>query len=180
MEPQRPTGDDPHPGSTVPTLRVGAVNYHTGETVILFRRRKRRREVAELLQALVDKHPTGTIYVAWDNADTHEDDEVQAVVRGAAGRLVLLYLPTYSPWLNPIEMLWRHFRREVTHCELFESVAALLQAAQDFFDRHNRVPQRVLSIIGSHIANLVCVYLAVVPERSRRAGDPSSAGSRRI
>jgi len=31
----------------------------------------------------------------------------------------------------------------------------LLLAAQDFFDRHNRVPQRVLSIIGSHVANVV-------------------------
>jgi transposase len=145
----------PTPGQPYRRYGLGAVNYHTGETVILFRRRKRRREVAEVLQALVDKHPTGTITVAWDNADTHEDDEVEAVVRGAAGRLVLLYLPTYSPWLNPIEMLWRHFRREVTHCELFESVAALLQAAQDFFDRHNHVPQQVLSIIGSHAANLV-------------------------
>ena len=133
---------------------LGAVNYPTGETVVLFKKRKRRREVAELLQALVDKHPTGTIYVAWDNADTHADDEVEAVVRGAAGRLVLLYLPTYSPWLNPIAMLWRHFRREVTHCELFETVAALLQAAQAFFDRYNQIPQRVLSIIGSHVANL--------------------------
>ena len=145
----------PTPGQPYRRYGLGAVTYHTGETVILFKRRKRRREVAELLQALVDKHPTGTIYVAWDNADTHEDDEVDAVVRGAAGRLVLLYLPTYSPWLNPIEMLWRHFRREVTHCELFESVAALLQAAQDFFDRHNLIPQRVLSIIGSHVANLL-------------------------
>jgi transposase len=145
----------PTPGQPYRRYGLGAVNYHTGETVILFKRRKRRREVAELLQALVDKHPIGTVYVAWDNADTHEDDEIEAVVRGAAGRLVLLYLPTYSPWLNPIEMLWRHFRREVTHCELFESVAALLQAAQDFFDRYNRVPQRVLSIIGSHVANLV-------------------------
>ena len=145
----------PTPGQPYRRYGLGAVNYHTGETVILFKRRKRRREVAELLHALVDKHPTGTIYVAWDNADTHEDDEIEAVVRGAAGRLVLLYLPTYSPWLNPIEMLWRHFRREVTHCELFESVAALLQAAQDFFDRYNHVPQRVLSIIGSHVANLV-------------------------
>ncbi len=67
-----------------------------------------------MLEALLAKHPTGTVYVAWDNASTHEDDEVEAVVRAAAGRLVLLYLPTYSPWLNPIEMLWRHFRREVT------------------------------------------------------------------
>jgi putative transposase len=102
-----------------------------------------------LLQALVDKHPTETVYVAWDNADTHQDAEVDAVVRGAAVRLVLLYLPTYSPWLNPIEMLWRHFRREVTHCELFESVKALIAAAQDFFDRYNLCPGRILSVIGA-------------------------------
>lgn len=88
------------------------------------------------------------MYVAWDNSSTHEDDEVEAGVRAAAGRLILLYLPTYSPWLNPIEMLWRHFRREVTHCKLFVSVKALIQAAQDFFDRYNTTPKQVLSIIG--------------------------------
>jgi transposase len=93
--------------------------------------------------------------MAWDNAHTHEDDEVEAVVRGAAGRLVLLYLPTYSPWLNPIEMLWRHFRREVTHCELFETVNALLAATRDFFDRYNQQPHAVLSIIGSHAPQLI-------------------------
>lgn len=71
-------------------------------------------------------------------------------MRGAAGRLVLLYLPTYSPWLNPIEMLWRHFRREVTHCELFQTVKVLIEAAYDFFARYNRCPELVLSIIGTH------------------------------
>ncbi len=50
----------------------------------------------------------------------------------------MLYLPTYSPWLNPIEMLWRHFRHEVTHCELFANVKALIAAAYDFFNL--RVP----------------------------------------
>jgi transposase len=134
---------------------IGAVDYHTGQTVVLFRRHKRRREIAELLQALLDKHPTGIVYVAWDNANTHEDDEVEAVVRGAAGRLVLLYLPTYSPWLNPIEMLWRHFRREVTHCELFATVKALLAAAADFFARYNEKPSDVLSIIGAHATKVV-------------------------
>jgi transposase len=74
---------------------------------------------------------------------------VEAVVRAAAGRLVLLYLPTYSPWLNPIEMLWRHFRREVTHCELFETKPALLEAAQRCFEYFNQRPQNILSVIGS-------------------------------
>jgi hypothetical protein len=84
----------PTPGQPDKYSGIGAVNYYTGETVVLFRLHKRRREIAEVLQALLDKHPTGTIYVAWDNATTHEDDEVEAVVRGAAGRLVLLSLPT--------------------------------------------------------------------------------------
>ena len=140
----------PTPGQPKTHYGLGAVNYHTGETVVIIRRRKRRLEVAELLQTLVDKHPTGTIYVAWDNANTHQDDEVEAVVRSAAGRLVLLYLPTYSPWLNPIEMLWRHFRREVSHCELFETVKVLIDASYDFFRCYNQTPGLVLSIIGAH------------------------------
>jgi transposase len=140
------------PGQPYKRYALGAVNDHTGETVVLFRRRTRRREVDKRLQALVDKHPTGTIYVAWDNADTHADDEVEAVVRAAAGRLVLLYLPTYSSWRNPIEMLWRQFRREVTHGELLVSLDALLKAAQAFFDRYNQCSYCVLSIIGAHAA----------------------------
>ena len=140
----------PTPGQPKVHYGLGAVNYQTGETVVIIRKRKRRLEVAELLQMLVEKHPQGTIYVTWDKASTHQDDDVEAVVRASAGRLVLLYLPTYSPWLNPIEMLWRHFRREVTHCELFETVKVLVQASYDFFQRYNQTPDRVLSIIGAH------------------------------
>ena len=142
------------PTPAQPTRRygLGAVDWHSGEAVLITRRRKRRREVAELLEALLARHPRGTVYVAWDNASTHEGDEVEAVLRGAAGRLVLLYLPTYSPWLNPIEMLWRQYRREVTHCELFESIDALLEATREFSDRMNRTPERIRSIIGAHPA----------------------------
>src|SRR5204863_9491524 len=104
---------------------------------------------------LMEKHPTETIYMTLDNAKTHEDDEIDAEVQAAAGRLILLYLPTYSPWLNPIEMLWRHFRREVTHCELFETMQALLAAAQDFFDSYNQRQRTILFVIGSHAAKVM-------------------------
>ena len=56
----------PTPGQPTKRYGIGAVNYHTGETVVLFRRRKRRREIAELLQTLLDKHPYETVYVAWE------------------------------------------------------------------------------------------------------------------
>ncbi len=144
----------PTPAQPVRRYGIGAVDYHTGETVVLTRTRKRRQEIAELLQQLLEKHPHERIYVAWDNASTRQDEEIEAVVRGAAGRLVLLYLPTYSPWQGPIEMLWRHFRREVTHCELFENIEALLTAFRAFFERYNQLPGGVRSIIGSHPAQL--------------------------
>ena len=150
--PEGQQGMIPTPGRPIGCYGIGAVNYHTGETVVLFGRRKRRREIAKLLETLMEGHPTGTVYVAWDDAGAHADDETEAVVRAAAGRPVLLYLPPSSPWLNPIEMLWRHFRREVTHCELFASVQALLEATREFFDRYNRTPEKILSVIGAHSA----------------------------
>jgi hypothetical protein len=142
----------PTPGHPSTRYGLGAVNDQTGDPVVLFRRRKRRREVAALLQALVDKHPPGPISVTWDHADTHADEEVAARARAAAGRLVLLYLPTYRPWLNPLERRWRPFRRAVTPGELFVSLDALLRAAHAFFDRYKPYTERVLSIIGAHAA----------------------------
>jgi hypothetical protein len=46
-----------------PTRRygLGAVDWRTGEAVVITRNRKRRREVAELLEALLAKHPHGTV-----------------------------------------------------------------------------------------------------------------------
>jgi putative transposase len=49
-------------------------------------------------------------------------------------------------------MLWRQFRREVTHCELFANIQALLAATRDFFDGYNQRPGGVCSILGAHPA----------------------------
>jgi hypothetical protein len=91
----------PMPGQPKIHYGLGSVNYHTGETVVIIRRHKRRQEVVELLQALLDKRPKETIFVAWDNFPAHQDDEVEAIVRSAAGRLVLLSLNYLQPLVEP-------------------------------------------------------------------------------
>jgi putative transposase len=137
----------PTPGQEERVYGIGAVNYHTGETVMLTREHKRKPDIAMMLRALMDQHLTGTIYLTWDNATTHFDDEIDVVLKEANGRLVFLYLPTYSPWLNPIEMLWRSMRYAVTHCELFTSMSELIAA---FFEYFAITPKEtVRSVIGS-------------------------------
>jgi DDE superfamily endonuclease len=148
----RPNGQPvmlPTPGPPTKHSGLGAVNSHTGATVVLCRRHQRRKKSAAWLQARLEHHPAETGSVAWDQATTPEDADVEAVVRGAAGRLVLRDLPTDSPWLHPIARRWRQFRREVTHGELCARVQALLAAAHDVLARDRRAPHRLLSIIGA-------------------------------
>ena len=57
-------------------------------------------------------------------------------------------------------MLWRHYRREVTHCELFASIEALITVTKDFFDRYNREPSGVDSLFGAHATGALTMYLA--------------------
>ena len=80
----------PTPGQPKKHYGIGAVNYHSGETLVRLEKRKKREQIANLLEDLLDKHTNETVYVAWDNADTHSGGKVEEVVRAAAGRLVLL------------------------------------------------------------------------------------------
>jgi transposase len=89
--------------------------------------------------------------VVWDNVNTHSGPLIEAFVEEQAGQLVLLYLPTYSPWLNPIERVWRHFRRYVTHCELFESLHDLVEAAKTCFRNWNKMPDVIRSVLGHSV-----------------------------
>jgi hypothetical protein len=94
--------------------------------------------------------------VAWDNSNTHEDDEVEAVVRAAAGQLILLYLPTYSQSLvephrdalAPLQARGDPLRTVPYHQGARCGGPRLLRALQPATSR------RVLSIIGSDPAEI--------------------------
>jgi len=41
-------------------------------------------------------------------------------------QIELIYMPPYSPELNPVERLWKWLRREVTHNRIFSSIDSLI------------------------------------------------------
>ena len=83
-----------------------------------------------------------------DNYIIHRSKATQRVLERYADRLIICPLPTYSPKLNVIELLWKYLRRRVTHNHLFESVAALTAAVETFFTELDHQPATVLSVIG--------------------------------
>jgi transposase len=65
---------------------------------------------------------TRALLLVWDNAGWHVSREVRSWIRdhnrrvkrdGGGVRIVSCYLPTKSPWLNPIEPKWLHGKRRV-------------------------------------------------------------------
>lgn len=73
-----------------------------------------------------------TLVLVWDNAAWHLSKEVRSwlrdhnrrVHREGGARIVPCFLPTKSPWLNPIEPKWAHGKRRVAE------PARLLSAAE--------------------------------------------------
>ncbi len=57
----------------------------------------------------------GKIYLILDNARWHKAKALKELFCTNRNRLVLIFLPPYSPELNPVERVWRVTRRQVTH-----------------------------------------------------------------
>jgi putative transposase len=58
------------------------------------------------------QHVSGEVVLVLDNAAIHRAKAVSAFVE-TVERLTLVYLPPYSPELNPIEKVWAYIKRNV-------------------------------------------------------------------
>jgi hypothetical protein len=64
------------------------------------------------------------------------------------GRVVLVYLPKYSPDLQPEERLWRQWRPNVTHNHRRATIEELVQDSDAWFERQAQEPASILQMLG--------------------------------
>lgn len=90
------------------------------------------------------------IVIVLDNASPHKSHKVKEFVEKNKNRLKLLYLPPYSPDLNPIERVWKNLRYYVTHNIYFETLTALENAIINYLKEHARPNERLQSLCCSN------------------------------
>lgn len=80
---------------------LGALNLRTGQLYYRIRDRKRWTDFLALLKSLRARWPGQKLHLICDNYSVHKRAEVRSWC--AANAVELVFLPTYSSWLNRIE-----------------------------------------------------------------------------
>ena len=111
-----------------------ALDAGSGRVVVTTAARTTVAHLRRFLRTLRAADPDRYLVLVWDNWPVHRHPDVLA--EAARLRIGLLWLPTYAPWLNPIEKLWRQLRQlrqEVVHCHRLANDWTALKAAVTAF-----------------------------------------------
>ncbi|PPJ35491.1 IS630 family transposase [Nocardia nova] len=79
----------------------GALDLRTGQLCYRIRDRKRWTEFLAFLKSVRDRWPDQKLYLICDNYSVHKRAEVRAWC--SVNAIELVFLPTYSSWLNRVE-----------------------------------------------------------------------------
>ena len=107
----------------------GAVNLRGGQMIAHFSPVFDAQTFLAFLKALLRRRARGKkMMIITDNATYHHAAELANWLCEKQDALELLYLPPYSPELNPIERVWKLLRKLCTHNEYFPELELLANA----------------------------------------------------
>lgn len=117
----------------------------SGDAFSLFLPEVNTEMMALFLKELSCAYSCTSLVVVLDQAGWHKAKALQV-----PQNISLLFLPPYSPELNPVERLWKWLRKEVTHNRIFASLHEMMNALEKQFQ----------SLTPQHFSQLCrCSYL---------------------
>jgi putative transposase len=95
-------------------IKANAFAFYSinGNNLIDFKDCSKAENVCEFLEKIVEENKGKIIVLILDNAKTHH--AIKTVTRAKELGIILVFLPPYSPDLNPVEYVWKTIKREVS------------------------------------------------------------------
>ena len=140
----------------------GFVCPATGELIVTKPDRFNYATVIESFRVLLQNYQLKEgqqIYLILDNAPWHKkavrlvQTEALPEYQDIRDKMTLIFLPPYSPDLNPIELLWRVTRREVTHNVYFPDDEILATKLDSYFEGFREPNQKIASLCSIKNSN---------------------------
>ena len=118
----------------------GAVHYRIAPT-------PHKEDVLAFLKQMRSRYPVGKLVFRLDNYPSHKAHIVTQFAE-EDGNMKLEHINRYTSFkCNPIERLFKWFRRVVTHNQFFRNISALKNAIRAFFRSVANQPKKVISLL---------------------------------
>jgi transposase len=120
-----------------------AFNTRTGEVLGQTAPRHTSDDFLAFLTQVVESQPRRReIHIILDNLATHKTQKVRTFLATHA-RVRLHFTPTYSSWLNQVELWFAKIERDVLARGIFTSVADLRRKILRYIRRYNDAPKPI-------------------------------------
>lgn len=118
------------PGANTKRRVIGAIDVFDGRVLSRTASRIGVREICRFLTQVRRSYGDEMeLTLVWDNWPLHYHEEVMKAA--AEARIQLLNTPTYAPWTNPIEKLWKKLRDEVLRLHRLSDAWGVLRSRVD-------------------------------------------------
>jgi transposase len=125
---------------------IGAVDPDAGKVHVAFSDGLKTEQFQHFLEGLLYRYAnSGKILLVLDNARVHHSKALQHFLNDKKDKLELLFLPPYSPDLNPMEWFWKFLRKQVTHNTFFDQFKKFQGAIARFVMKYKRSSSEIQS-----------------------------------
>lgn len=129
------------PGNNEKRYLAGSLNWRTGDLIVTEGAKGEGRNSQLFIRHLEELRTRLRCYrkirVICDNATFHDSKAVREYLAEHGDRIVIHFLPKYSPDLNPIERIWWHLHEEITRNHRCRSMDELLDRVFEWL-QHRR------------------------------------------
>jgi transposase len=118
---------------------AGALDAASGQLTWVRAERKNSLLFIALVQKLAKEHPESrVIHLVLDNYKIHDSKATRAAVAALGDKVVLHFLPPYSPDGNRIERVWLDLHANVTRNHRCRSMPELMGNVYNYLRNRNR------------------------------------------
>ncbi len=132
---------------------IGAIELSSLNVVSREKDKVNGDKIIEFLRDLEASEPDKVkIFLVCDNASYHKSKKVKDHLKNS--KIELIYLPPYSPNLNPIERLWKYMHRIVSNNKWYEDFKSFAEAIDKFFANIPIHKEKLKSLINDNFQTI--------------------------
>jgi putative transposase len=125
------------------TYAYAAVSPHDGILDSLILPQVSEQAMSIFLREVSNRHPDEFILMVMDGAGWHK-----AKALNVPANMALIFLPPYSPELNPVEHIWDHIREDGFRNKAFNSIEAVEDQLMQSLEALEKDPALVARMTG--------------------------------